>query len=438
MITSLDQLSVGQPFPPTDEISRRMIQLNEWKSLFHGDHDSVYKDEFRRTMEIVGAFEDALQYEIVLNYHKLISVKTADLLLGETPQIECKDKEAMALLIADTDYWGTMLEAIIDVSRYGCSVINVSKDPIDSKTYIDIIPAEYWIPIVSKLNKKRVINHLIVWTETIGRTATITMQIHYIGYYEVRVHEFDGNKIGTLISSEIITTGLNDFAIVVLSNLTSSDSIYGISDYADLDSLVSELEVRISQNSRILDKHADPILVMPCTEQNPETAENTMPSGSIIEVTKEMVTPQYISYEADLGAGFTQVEVLTNKLAVISEMGIFIKDSDEKLGNLSGTALKRLAFAPLSKVARLSMKVQGGFIKILKLASQLSGKDLTNEVITITFADGMPSDYKEISDYTSVSVKAATMSKTRAIKMLHEGISAEQIAEELQLIAEGK
>lgn len=435
MLTNLNQLEIGAKWPPSEEIAKRVTQLNEWKELFHGEHDSIYKNEFRRTAEVIGAYDDIRQYEIILNYHKHISVKTADLLLGETPIIECPDKEAMALLISSTDYWGVMLEAVLDISRYGCSIVNVSKDPIDSQVYIDIIPAQYWIPVVSVLNQKRIVNHIIVWTECIKNKTRLTIQIHHKGFYEVRVHELDGNSIGPLLSSEVIKTGLNDFAIVVLSNLTSSDSIYGISDYADLDSIIQELEIRLSQNSRILDKHADPMLIMPVIEQDPLTGENVMCSGSVIEVTKEMVEPKYISYEADLQAGFTQVETLTNKLAVISEMGIFVKDSDEKLGNLSGTALRKLAFAPLSKVARLSVKISTNMIKILKLASQLTGKDLTNDVITITFRDGLPEDMKETTAYASQGKTAGIISTYTAIKMLHEGISDEQIAVEMERIA---
>ena len=52
----------------------------------------------------------------------------------------------------------------------------------------------------------------------------------------------------------------------------TSDRVYGIDDYTDLDSIVSEIEVRISQISKILDKHAEPSM------QGPETALQLNPS----------------------------------------------------------------------------------------------------------------------------------------------------------------
>ena len=55
--------------------------------------------------------------------------------------------------------------------------------------------------------------------------------------------------------------------------MLTSDRVYGIDDYSDLDSIISELEVRISQISKILDKHAEPSVQGPSSAlvRNPHT-----------------------------------------------------------------------------------------------------------------------------------------------------------------------
>ena len=48
-------------------------------------------------------------------------------------------------------------------------------------------------------------------------------------------------------------------------NLSTSERLTGLDDYSDLDSIVQELEIRVAQISRILDKHADPNMAGPDT-----------------------------------------------------------------------------------------------------------------------------------------------------------------------------
>ncbi|WDU82284.1 hypothetical protein [Caloramator sp. Dgby_cultured_2] len=53
--------------------------------------------------------------------------------------------------------------------------------------------------------------------------------------------------------------------VIPVHNLMTSDRAYGLDDYQDLDSIIQELEIRLSQISRILDKHADPNMYGPDT-----------------------------------------------------------------------------------------------------------------------------------------------------------------------------
>jgi len=49
---------------------------------------------------------------------------------------------------------------------------------------------------------------------------------------------------------EVEETGIDDFLVVPVHNLSTSDRIYGIDDYSDLDSVIQELEIRLAQISR--------------------------------------------------------------------------------------------------------------------------------------------------------------------------------------------
>ena len=61
----------------------------------------------------------------------------------------------------------------------------------------------------------------------------------------------DGGTVGMMVGEERTTpTGLDDFAVLHVPNTTTSRSLYGMDDYTDIDSIVSELEVRIDQIAR--------------------------------------------------------------------------------------------------------------------------------------------------------------------------------------------
>ena len=446
MITNLNQLSTGQPWPPTKEIADRISMMEKYQLCFHGEHMDVYEEQFKRVARVVGNFEEICTYGIMLNYHKRISQKTSDLFVGESPdiemEVESKEKTVDDMLY-DTDFWQVVSEGIIDVSRYGQSVLKIYKD--EDKACIDIVPAKYWIPVVDPSHIKKIVNHVLAWVIPGENKDELHLQIHYKGYYEYRVHVIDKPsklgtdvKIGQLISEQRINTGLDDFAVIPLSNSTSSDSIYGISDYEDLDSIISELEVRVSQIAKILDKHADPSVAIPecAVDFDPITDRpRAKMAKTFIMDGKDSFVPQYITWESELKANFEQINLLLEQLATLSELGsLFISNGLEKMGNISGIALKKMAYSAMAKINRLRVKNEKSIIKAIKLTSQLSGQNISNEKVSVIWPDVMPTLWQEEIEYFAAAVKAGIMSRETAISRLNNKFTEEQIVEEIAKI----
>ncbi len=178
--------------------------------------------------------------------------------------------------------------------------------------------------------------------------------------------------------------------------------MYGIDDYSDLDSIVSELEVRISQISKILDKHAEPSVEGPSSAltRNPNTGEWQLKMGNYFpRDSNEDPSVSYITWDAQLEANFKIIEKLINILSVVSEMGSAIFDNETKTGQIaSGTALRRMMISPLAKTNRVRMRFDSALKKAIKLCSQLGGEgivDLSKEKINIFWNDGLPGDPKD-------------------------------------------
>ena len=89
MLTSLSFLEPGQPWPPPTEVER-LERYAQNRLLFEGKHEQVYKDWIRLLRE-----DQQATLEMILNWHKRLTLLFADLPLGETPKIIAGDQDSL-------------------------------------------------------------------------------------------------------------------------------------------------------------------------------------------------------------------------------------------------------------------------------------------------------------------------------------------------------
>lgn len=111
MLTSRDFLSTGKPWPPPSEVER-LTRYNQNRLLFEGRHEQVYKDWIRLLRE-----DQQATLEMVLNWHKRLTLLFADLLLGEPPRIiagdqDSEEQKALERLIEDNDLFNVAYEVL--------------------------------------------------------------------------------------------------------------------------------------------------------------------------------------------------------------------------------------------------------------------------------------------------------------------------------------
>lgn len=454
MLTSLDFLKVGAKFPPESE-KNRLNKYHKNRMIFEGYHEQVYAESFKRISRVIGNFEEVVSYHVISNFQKLISLKIADFLLGEAPKITCGDdnskhQKAIDTIKDNSDLINTCYSAAIDVSRYGDSVFNVYLDE-EGKGIIDITEPSFYFKVVDAKNKRKIKYHVLASTYEVEEAGGIfsknkkvkylNYQIHSKGFYEEATYKLNDNCVIDTVIEPLrkVDTGLADFAVVPIHNILTSDRVYGIDDYTDLDSVISEIEVRLSQISKILDKHAEPSM------QGPETAleqDNngrwTFKAGNYFAKNPEDGPVEYITWDAQLDANFKQIEKLINILSVVSEMGSALFDNEQKQGQIaSGTALRRMMISPLAKVNRVRMRFDSSLKKAIKLCSQLGGEgvvDLSKEKINIFWNDGLPGDPVEEANVMAIRTgNKATLSQYSAIQRL-DSLNDEDTQKELEAI----
>lgn len=395
MLNNLDWLARGAEFPPAGEAAR-LQKYADNKKIFDNRHMEVYNEQWRRIEKVVGSSAEVISYPVVLNYQKKISLKTADFLFIEPPKFSENVKDIVEL----SDINSIGYQGAIDISRYGTTVYKI--DVEDGRGRISISSPEFLFIVVDKENRKNIKHYVMAWVaDMAGESGKVkshlTAYIHSKGSYTKKVFEMKGNVIGRLMLEECdVATQLSDFAIVPVHNVLTSDSVYGADDYMDVDSIVSELEIRTAQISKILDTHANPTLSgsQNALVEDKRTGEYYFESGNFYARGSMDEPPlEYITWDANLDANFKQLKQLLNYLSTISEMGAALLDTDMRTGNMpSGAALKRLYINVLAKVARVRNAFDGGFKKAISVASEVGHKKVGVGEIDILWQDGLPDE----------------------------------------------
>ena len=449
MLTDLSFLNEGQIWIPKCE-KERINKYIEHQDLFNGKHDEIYKEQFKRIERVINNFGEVVSYPVIINYQKLITLKLIDLLFGEEPEIvagekESKEQETIELIKEKSDLMNISYMIGIDVSRYGDGLFYIYADAEGGK--IGFTQPQFWFPVVNHINTQEITNHVIAYTQEIDENnKKLIAHIHYKGYIEQREYQLISgvnDVIGKQLNSNIIATGLDDFAIVQVCNIKSTDSIYGHDDYTDIDSIVSEILVRIGQISRILDKHASPSVQGPSSalQKDPVSGEWLLKMGNYF-ARDSSDDPQvnYITWDGALDAAFKELEELKDTLYTVSETGATLLGQTDKSGAAtSGTALRLKMASPLAKVRRLKMRFDSALKKAIYLCSELGGNGIMNlkDVdINITWKDGLQDDPMEEAQIVGMLTQnKAVMSQLTAIKLVQD-LSEEGAEEELERIRE--
>lgn len=448
-LDDLSWLAPGQLFPPPCA-RNRLKNYRENKRLFEDKHALVYKEQFKRIERIIGNFKEVVSYANVLNYQKLLSVKTADLVFGEAPSVTVSDdivQKAIDSILLDTDFWHYMYISCVDLSRYGDTIIMH-----DSGGKLNVVPPSAWFPVVDTYDIHQFKYHVfctLYIADPAKNQYGLHTQIHCPsepGRCDEQDYLLAGKPGALKIKKAIkkkkdiaVETKLKSCPVYRISNMLTSDRLFGLDDYRSVDGIISELMVRISQISKVLDKHASPSMSGPSSAlvQDQLTGEWRLKLGDYFCVDDSGAPkPEYIVWDANLDASFKQIKLLINQLYTISEMGSAVfGDLSNKTGEVpSGSALRRLMMSPLAKARRITNRYDPVIKKLLSALLEIKGVTCEPSEITVTWNDGLPADPSEDAEIANLRTGGkATLSQYTAIKRLDKMSDSDADAE-LELI----
>lgn len=441
MITDLETMfKTGTMWPPQDGDTRARMELyanNE--NLFLGNHQSVWKDELRRLRG-----DKLSEIRLILNYFKRLSFLWSDLVCGQAPEVKAGDGRqavqvvALDRIITENGFWSVISDTVIDISKFGDALLKVR---FDKRGIIENLPPNYWYPIVDPANVKSVLVHVIAYEYSGPEAAPgvtvpvvvsarntgiseeqavvlekgtaistekisyLKVEIHRIGSIENRIYKLKDGKIagveplpiGILATQD---TGLDDFAVIVIHNMTSTSKYHGMDDYSDIKGIIQELETRYAQIFRIEDKFASPSMFgPPLEEQDPRDGQyNVQKDESLyITVNDGQTAPGIIDPRGPPVTSYNTLDNLMQRLYEISETCKVAFDASAGGAALSAQALRLMLTAPLKKSNRLQTRLEPEIKRAIRLLSELEiagGVKGAVEIplITITWKDGLPQD----------------------------------------------
>lgn len=454
ILTSLDFLRKGKAFPPASE-RKRLERYKYNRMLFEDEHGDVYREQFRRIERVIGNFEEVVSYAVIFNFQKLMSLKTADFVCASPPRITVSDEEKQKLIdriLIDTDFFSKLYMSVIDISRYGDSIFQVSKNK-DGSPELTVVSPKYWFPVVDNDNIRKFRYHAFAWRYIIDaqrKRYGLAVQIHSPEdpqVCEFHRYELRGQKGGFSIGHELtgkdevsLETELNACPVFVVSNVPTSDDPFGMDDYSSIDSIVSELCIRASQINKVLDRFSSPSMSGSASmlERDELTGEYHLRFGNFFPVNEGEQKPEMIVWDAGLDANFKMIELLVNQLYTISEMGsAAFGDLSHSAGNVaSGSALRRLMISPLAKAKRIAMHYEKSIKKMLSLCAKICGAVIEPQEISVQWNDGLPSDPMEEANIINLRTGGkATMSRYTALRRF-DGLSDSDADEELAAVAQ--
>ncbi len=452
MLSNLNWLNEGNQFPPEDE-RERLARYAVNKLTYEGEHAKVYAEQLKRIEKVVGNVSEIISYPIVLNFQRKVSLKTADFLFQEAPAVTVEGEsrqQAINDIIDRSELISIGFQGAIDCSRYGTAVYKVEGE--DGRGRISLSSPEYLFCVVSPEDLKRITHYVLAYAMTEedknGKEKNYLLATVYSKKtYRTMKFEMTADvrsmcfTLGRKVSDTgEVKTGLSDFAVIPVNNTVTSDAIYGMDDYTDIDSIVAELEVRTAQVSKILDVFAAPTVSGSAQALEGDGAGGyTFNTGNFYARGDADEAPlEYVTWNANLDSNFVQIERLLNHLSVISEMGPALFNADITRGGqvISGAALRKLYINVLSKVARLRNAFDTCFKRALSMAAEASMIAIKPSDISITWMDGLPNDPMEEAQIMSARTGGMpTMSVKRALRS-YDGLTDTTAQKEIERIAE--
>lgn len=400
---SPDQNSTDRLKFPDDASSQRLNQYEHYDLVQIGQQYNAFNISSKGAVNEQMA---KLRY-VVANYAGMISKISADISFLDPVKFKLKG-DANQQLVDALDFNNRMAvqnyESAVSNSARGDAVYKLrigKRYPTDAKATIIIenISPYIYFPNLDSVNMQgSPSEETLAWFVKFGKNTFVRKEIHTAGLITNELWSYDNrtkklvaqipwtNYYDPSVDPETVETRITKNLIVHIPNWRIGTEYFGISDYVDLDTLFYALNNRITKVDNVLDTHSDPILAIPDGLLN-DDGEVRRENLQLIEIPADSngTKPEYIVWNANLEAAFTEIDKLIEFLDMFSETSPDTRGMGKGQSD-SGRALKYKLLRTLAKVKRKQLYYRQGLKEVMTIAQELFMKWPEVEVVM----DGIP------------------------------------------------
>ena len=352
--------------------------------------------------------DDDKKVPLILSWPELATSTYLDLVVGEDPEIQTPEGSLPFPELPNA-------EVLIDRSRYGVGLFEVSQDGIIAQN-----PETCYI-VTSPTNIRKV-QCYVFWqqfeqTQAEETHIYVKFTIHWPGKIEHQIKEVTKNgKLGPMLSfadfpqfaglqvdeTGIQDTGVNDFLIVQVDNDLTTERYYGRSDYTPaVISILENLELAFARRAEVLAKFTRP---KPMAGLSAFAFDHLLQKWVWKTEDAVIVEPgeppaQYLTWNAQLGDVEIEIQDLFDQLLFHLKIARVLIAGKEAGRAESGTALRIRMIPTLSKVRKMAQALKTANPLVLSLKSKIDvaqgvegAMAFEPEEVHIIVKDGIPED----------------------------------------------
>ncbi len=431
----------------TDTI-QRLSDYNDYRNLYEGDFNRAFNSTVLKIRKRYPLDNTTAQSLISINLFWALTDFFKGFLTnqGITVNVDDKLQNVWDEIAKDNNFISVLKEVYIDNSRFGNGLFKVALE--NGKAKIFSVCPDCWIPVFNQGNLNDLLGHILIYPLEIIENGVKKqfkkVEKHYRGYVENEIWTSNNGEFGRLLTAEEMkqfnvsevddfSEYWEDFLVFPTKNTTESDSYFGESDYKRCKSVVEEIMLTVSQNSKIINRHANPKLSgsEQNLEMNPLTNERVFPDTDFLKVGTDGVKPEYITADLQADAIQKHIDMLMNFFYILTKTPPQAYGLDIA-GNMSGESLRKIFIAALSKVDDIKqVSFTSTIQKVVQCAMALNSTSV--ESVNIAWGEPIPADYSEMVDTENSRVSAGTQSKLTTIMTL-DNVSEEDAMAELERI----
>ncbi len=365
MLTSFETDANFRKLKWQSEDTKRLQNYERYRELYRSEFSRPFRGVINKLIRRYPLQNTTAQTLIEVNLFKSMTDFYKFLTTNNGVEIitDPNNQDLWNKISKDNNFISVLKEVCVDNSRFGDALFKVAC--VNNNVKIFSVCPDCWFPVCENGNLNELSGHILMYD--IVHNGILYKHIEKIhkGYVENEVWQISNGILANRVKNieefglkdiDDFSAKWNDFILFHVKNTTESDTFYGESDYKSCESLVEEIMLTVSQNSKIINRHANPKLAgsIENTELNPLTGERHFPNSDFITMGKDGQKPEYITADLQSESIKTHIDTLMQFFYILTKTPPQAYGIDVS-ANMSGESLKTILASSVAKIKDIRM-----------------------------------------------------------------------------------